>query len=314
MPIAPRRRKRRIAAAALCALLLVLLGHGFMLYQGSSRAFHKRKGALEEIREQPIAAQAAVNLSDIELKSSSGLSVSARLRRPEPTGSSHPAIIILGARKLGRRHVDLTPIEEEFQKVILVSMDYPEPLRSRPAKNILAMRGAAFDAVASVMLLVDYLAGRPDVDARRISLIGGSIGAPVAIIAGAIDERIRGVAAGYGGGPQRKLFSHMIGSRLHPSWISAALGAVAGHFLAWTLTPLDSIRYAPMISPRPLLLINGDRDDMIPRENAKELYLAAREPKEQIWLPSRHIGTRQEDLIREAIHLTVKWLERQELL
>ena len=313
--LAQRLSKHQFAfGTVVSTLVLGLLGYGLMLYQGSSVGFQKRKGTLEEIREQPIPAQINARLSDVDLKASTGLKVMARLRQPKVMRSTLPAIIILGARKLGRKHVNLAPMQEQFQKVILVSMEYPEPLRSRPSKNILAVRGAAFEAVASVMLVVDYLEARQEVDKQRIMLIGGSIGAPVAIIAGAIDKRIQAVAAGYSGGRQGQLFSHMIASSLPRSWINVTLSIVAGHILAWALTPLDSIRYVPMISPRPLLLINGDQDEMIPRESAEALYAAAREPKEQIWLSSRHIGTREEDLIREALHLTVQWLERKGLL
>ncbi len=39
------------------------------------------------------------------------------------------------------------------------------------------VRMAAFDTVAATLLALDYLASRPDVDAQRIFLVGGSTGA-----------------------------------------------------------------------------------------------------------------------------------------
>jgi fermentation-respiration switch protein FrsA (DUF1100 family) len=37
---------------------------------------------------------------------------------------------------------------------------------------------------------------------------------------------------------------------------------------------------APFLSPRPLLIVQGTRDKVLPVRNAREIYAAAREPKE----------------------------------
>jgi hypothetical protein len=39
------------------------------------------------------------------------------------------------------------------------------------------VRMAAFDTLAAMLLALDYLTSRPDVDAQRIFLVGGSMGA-----------------------------------------------------------------------------------------------------------------------------------------
>jgi len=72
------------------------------------------------------------------------------------------------------------------------------------------VRMAAFDTVAAPLLALDYLASRPDVDAQRIFLIGGSMGAEVVTVAGGVDPRAAAVVALYGGGRLGPLISHTL--------------------------------------------------------------------------------------------------------
>ena len=49
-----------------------------------------------------------------------------------------------------------------------------------------AIRGAIFDTPPALMLAADYLLGQPDADPRRLEVVGVSLGAPFAILAGAL--------------------------------------------------------------------------------------------------------------------------------
>jgi fermentation-respiration switch protein FrsA (DUF1100 family) len=49
--------------------------------------------------------------------------------------------------------------------------------------------------------------------------------------------------------------------------------------------PIDAVA---AISPRPLLIVHGEQDELVPVENARALYAAAREPKELYLLPEAH--------------------------
>ena len=64
------------------------------------------------------------------------------------------------------------------------------------------------------------------------------------------------------------------------------------HHLAWVLYPFfpipisqtyDPIRFVGLISPRPLLIIHGDKDNIVPAFMSQQLYEAAREPK-KLWI------------------------------
>ena len=51
----------------------------------------------------------------------------------------------------------------------------------------------------------------------------------------------------------------------------------------WTLVPVPPAEAAAQISPVPLLIVHGDKDHYFPPEHARQLYGAAREPKD-LWL------------------------------
>ena len=81
----------------------------------------------------------------------------------------------------------------------------------------------------------------------RIALVGHSFGGAVAITAGALSHRVAAVAA---------LSSQTYGTEL-----------------------------APRLSPRPLLLIHGTADEVLPPACSREIYRRAGEPKELILYP-----------------------------
>jgi pimeloyl-ACP methyl ester carboxylesterase len=51
----------------------------------------------------------------------------------------------------------------------------------------------------------------------------------------------------------------------------------------WKLVPVPPAEAAAQISPVPLLIVHGDKDHYFPPEHARQLYRAAREPKD-LWL------------------------------
>jgi fermentation-respiration switch protein FrsA (DUF1100 family) len=51
------------------------------------------------------------------------------------------------------------------------------------------------------------------------------------------------------------------------------------------LADVDPLTYASRIAPRPLLMINGSEDRVIPALAAQRLYDAAGEPKQIDWFP-----------------------------
>ena len=68
------------------------------------------------------------------------------------------------------------------------------------------------DQVADTSNALSYLAGRPEIDADRIALIGSSFGAAVAIYTGGADKRVAAVISSGGWGDGERKFR-----RQHPT-------------------------------------------------------------------------------------------------
>jgi len=70
-----------------------------------------------------------------------------------------------------------------------------------------------------------------------------------------------------------------------------------------TISPIEWI---DRISPRPLLLVHGDADELIPLEHARRLYQKAKEPKELKIIPGAKHKMRLE---KAAIDFVLDWLK-----
>ena len=125
---------------------------------------------------------------------------------------------------------------------------------------------------------IDLLTGERGVDPGRVALMGASRGAIVGSIAAGVDRRLSPVVLYYGG--------HY--DALENNHLGAACPA----------------NYIGRISPRPLLMINGEQDsDMIKDRAVDPFYKLAKQPKQIIWTGGGHMFASDEH--RAAI---VQWL------
>lgn len=113
----------------------------------------------------------------------------------------------------------------------------------------------------------------------------------------------------YGGGDLRSLISHNV-NRYEGKVLSEGVGLV-GEILLHSLEPL---RYADQISPAPLIMINGVNDEQIPRQNTELLFNAAREPKKQVWLESKHVNPANVELTKQIVGRLKEELKRVKVL
>jgi fermentation-respiration switch protein FrsA (DUF1100 family) len=65
------------------------------------------------------------------------------------------------------------------------------------------------------------------------------------------------------------------------------------------------IEYVDKISPKPLLLVHGDQDEVVPVAHAEKLFGKAGQPKELVMLPGAGHRLRQD---QRAIDAAMKWL------
>lgn len=125
---------------------------------------------------------------------------------------------------------------------------------------------------------------------KRVATVGFSMGASVVLRHAALRRGVEAVVSVSGPGrwyyrgtePMRRV--HFAAER--------RLGrAYSRHFLATRISPdgwpipypVPPAEAAAMISPTPLLIVHGDKDVYFPAEHGRQLYEAAREPRE-LWV------------------------------
>jgi hypothetical protein len=277
-------------------------------YRDYSVYFNRRHGTLTGIAEyeRNISGKHWITLSNSE-----GFKIECGLLVPLQSGKRYPAVVLLGGKTTGKYAVDYAM---DIDNIIILALDYPyEPRESYSLLNIAQdlpdVRSALIDMLPSAMLAIDYLYKRSDVDTTKIVVLGYSFGAPFIPAIAAYDNRVSTAIMVYGGGDMTSLIRHNV-ARYESDWLAEIIGRLGGLLLY----PLEPLRYADRISPRPLVMINGNNDEQIPRYNTEVLFDAAREPKKIIWLESGHVNTANTGLTRRIIEVLKTELKRLNII
>jgi dienelactone hydrolase len=251
-------------------------------FQTRVRASGEQEGMLEE---------------RLDFQSTPGITVTARLYRPRHAAAERQSGVILlhGGGPQGKDaqvSIQLSRLMARAGWTVL-SIDYlhfgerktglletyseiekHEQLYNQPA----AYLDFVTQTVKDVSRGYDYLVSERGVDSSRVALVGFSRGAQLAMIAGGAERRLAAVALLHGG---------------HFDFYEN------GHLAA--ACPAN---YIGRISPRPVLMINGENDgDYLPDTAVRPLQRLVKEPKRIIWTDAGHGFLSEDD--RTAL---VDWL------
>lgn len=301
------RRIRYILGAlvGLCVFVAAVYVAGEWYRRGDYREkFGVMRGKLTAVEVAVHEQRNGHLVQSVELRSDGGIAVSACLKAPAGDDERHPALVILGGLRTGRRTIDYL---DRTSGIILLALDYPykgkkEKLNALElAGSLPRIRRAVLETVPSIMLGIDYLLTRDDVMTDRIILVGGSLGAVFVPAAMAADGRIAAGAMLFGAGDIERLVRH----NLH---LSALVEAPASWACAVLASPVEPLKYVSDISPRPLFMLNGLNDPRIPVRCSRILHETAREPKTVRWIETGHLSVKSKKFHKRVSRELLGWL------
>jgi len=201
---------------------------------------------------------------------------------------------------------ELAPAFVESGFALMIPEQYTRGERSVEGTNVvegyLSLRRRAALNVLETRRLIDALEGREDIDSNRIYLWGLSFGAICTPAAMVHEPRLKAAVFTVGGGDLSRL--------LRESKQLDDLGLIRrplAALLSSVLKPIEPVRHVGRISPRPVLMQNALRDQVIPRACAEALHNAANDPKKIVWYDVEHEGSGEASIMR-IMRDGVKWL------
>jgi len=158
---------------------------------------------------------------------------------------------------------------------------------------------------------LDFLYNLKEVDKTRFCLLGFSGGAAVSVYTAAHDPRVSSVVTCACPADFRSLRQRE--RALNGIQRFRQIGVIRDRDFPPSIEEwergfdiVSPIKWIDKISPRPLLLVHGDADELIPLEHVHKLYRKAKEPKELKIIPGAKHKMRLE---KAAMDFVLDWLK-----
>lgn len=283
-------KRSRLTFLAIGIVSVLIIGTVVALLRDPVPRMRARHSQLVSVVEEPPSFENGYALTPVRLTAASGLVVDLLLRRAmTDSGRRLPVAVMLGGHHTGRRSAQIVG---NTRGVFVAALSYPFSGNPQPqplefVRDIPRIRAAFLDTPPAIMLAMDYLWSRADVDTSRVEAIGVSLGAPFVCIAGALDRRFSRVWAIHGSGGSYALLEANMRRTIGFTPLRIAAAMVANVIINGP--HLDPVRWAPRIAPRPFIMVSAENDERLPRSAVDALYRSARDPKELIWMPGAHV-------------------------
>jgi dienelactone hydrolase len=203
---------------------------------------------------------------------SGGRRVAALLAVP-PGDGPFPGVLYLHGSGGDRTQLLVPAAWMAARGVVAMTITMPEgsiPATATPEGRLVAERKSAVGTVVAARRAVDALQTLPEVDDKRIGLVGWSAGARVGAILAGVDRRIEAFDLLSGGSSPLQAYVANAPESLKPV-MRRELGAV------------DPLRWIAHAREGTVLLQDGRKDEVVPRSALDELVKAAGKAAEVRW-------------------------------
>ncbi|MEX2425337.1 MAG: prolyl oligopeptidase family serine peptidase [Thermomicrobiaceae bacterium] len=269
------RLVRTTGLAFISVLLLLLVIVGAVGWVASERALRPDiGGSASTLNDYP-----ELQAESISFESQTGIELDGRFF----AGTGDAAVILLHGFSEGEDQMlpHALFLNDAGFHVLTYNARHPDQYGDRVYSTLGAQE--RLDLVSAV----DFLASRPGVNPERIGVYGSSLGGATAILGGALDARLRAIAAegafSDGDSVIDSSFERYIGLPAFP------FGPAARQIAEWRAgaqlddaRPVDAIA---LIDDSPVLLIHGLDDESVPPSHSERNLAAAGENVDVWWVP-----------------------------
>lgn len=272
---------------------------------------HKFEYRLEPASDLPVAGVSVFRLtfpSPVECPYPENNIVHAEYYRPKGNGP-FPGVIVLdvlgGDQTLARSMARL--FAQNNIAALFVQMAYYGPRKPKQGD----VRLLSFDIPRSVAAIRQtvldcrrasaWLESRPEVDGKKLGIVGTSLGSFMAALTAEFEPRLSKVAVLYGGGGfVDAYYDH---PRARPYMDAFEKFGGTKNMLKHAFAPIDPLTHAANLKDRNLLIVAAKRDDIVPPIMAERLWQESGKQK-IVWFDATHYGAMlyMTSTMREVLH------------
>lgn len=271
-----------------------------------------------------LASPAAAPESRVDrfnLTLDNGRTLAVELRLPNGTTGPVPALMLFGGFQRGGKVLELVPSAD---KVAWASFEYPyEPPRKfrfpGSLKHAPEMRDAIHGSFEGVAKLHAALKQRPEIDPKRITVVGASAGAPLALV-GAARAGIPGVILVQGFADVPMVVQHLLERKArnrYGGWVATPARWMANWLNWYCQIPDIAAQARTLKAGQKVLLVTAQDDDYIPRAASDALWAALQESgadAQRMMQPGQHLRADREGEVDKILNPAMEWMKRQDLI
>lgn len=241
----------------------------------------------------------------VTFASDTGLTVVARILRPESAAEPLRTVVLLGGHETGSQAIELVGKPED---VVFVALDYPytgstrfdsnwELLKAAPG-----IRRALLDTPPAIRMALRWLREQPWSDPQKIELVGVSFGVPFIATAAASEQDLSHLWLIHGAADNRRWLEVNVGR-----WAEGDIGRRAlAQFLFWFVygPSFDTAERVRTLTI-PVTIVGAREDRRTPESEVLALFGASSEPKRLRWTSGGHVGPNRPRIIQALLELVL---------